>query len=137
MDLSAYCINDKERIESKKFHHSYTFDLIENDKITNAYIRWPAYKEILEKCLLLKSYPDRHKITISNDVKSCLKYVSFNEDRENSKLYFSAHYRSQNNLMQEYDTIFLTACVTNYLCGIPPFNEIKTIVYVDEYLIIE
>lgn len=135
LDLNQYCKNKPEEIISATIFYHYSFNHFEPDnEIIEAYKKWPCYNVMLYEVDIVKVKPERHRILQSEDINSCLRYISFNYERD--KLSISAHFRSQNQIMQEYDK--------HYLCRIGRiFNKsdfIQPIIYnvtVDEFLIIK
>ena len=134
INLKHYCINDENKILKKKIRYSYSFKYFEpNLEIIKFYKTWPSYNKMLNEIIHLNEKADRHKILQSEDLNSCLRYISFNVDNKNV-LNIQAHFRSQNQYMREYDKHFLCMISKNYINS-DKVKSIKFNIIVDEYLI--
>lgn len=122
--------------------NSFEFNRNYNTTIAESYDSMPAYKIMFGLVESIVDAPDRHKIIMSPDTTSCLRYISFNISNEKwignmSKLYVNFHFRSQNSVMLDYDKQYANAVVENFLVNsslnIEDADVMVTFI-VDEYI---
>lgn len=126
INLSKYCRNDNIKdVDNNKVYIIQLPIQIDNE-VLSYYLTddfW-AYRDMVQDIPNALQKPARHKLLISRDDNSCLRYCSINGD------ILSAHFRSQNQIMRKYDSQFLAYVAQQAGCNYC-IN-----VTVDEYLII-
>lgn len=144
IDLDSYCDHSswKDYQIINSVFNSFEFKRDYNIDIAVAYDKWPAYRAMYEAVETIVDKPDRHKIIMSPDINSCLRYISFNIANDKwhgniNKVYVHFHFRSQNSVMLQYDRHYAWAIVEEFLANSPfvvEDDKIQICFIVDEFI---